>query len=166
MNHDDLLARVRDTFQALDPVPAEVLAAARSALAWRRPGAELAELADDGAGRPGGGVRGAGGQAASGEGGARALTFTAGDLAIEMEIETQIAATGPRPVREHAITGRLVPAAPAQIRVRHLDLAPGGPSARTDQAGHFTLSRLPEGLVSLLFRLPGGTSVVTSWIRL
>ncbi|MFI0350581.1 hypothetical protein [Actinomadura sp. 9N407] len=148
MNHDDLLSQVRATFQAIDPVPAEVLASARSALAWRRPGAELAELSDDRTGRAAG-ARGAP---------ARALTFTARDTVIEMEIATA--------GREHEIAGRLAPPAPAQVHVRHLGLAPDRPATRADRAGQFALTGLPEGLVSLLFRLPDGTSIVTSWIRL
>ncbi|MEW2356813.1 hypothetical protein [Spirillospora sp. NPDC029432] len=148
MDHDDLLARVRETYQALDPVPAEVLASARAALAWRRPGAELAGLTGDHTGLAGA-VRGTP---------ARTLTFTARDTVIELEI----AGTG----REREIAGRLAPPSPARIRVRHPALPPEGPETRADDTGHFALPGIPEGLVSLLFHLPDGTSVVTSWIRL
>ncbi|MFB4317975.1 hypothetical protein [Actinomadura sp. 21ATH] len=148
MDHDGLLAQVRATYQALDPVPAEVLAAARAALAWRRPGAELAELTGDHAGQAGA-VRGTP---------ARTLTFTARDTVIEMEI----AGTG----REREIAGRLAPPSPARVHVRHPELPPGGPETHADDTGHFALPAIPEGLVSLLFHLPDGTSIVTSWIRL
>ena len=148
--NDDLLARVRATFHALDPVPAEVLAAARSALAWRVPGAELAELtASPAAPGSAAGVRG---PAAP-----RTVTFAASRIVIELEID----GTGDG----HEIAGRLAPPVPAEVRVRHLAV-PEQPGARTDPAGHFALPALPEGLVSLAFLLPDGSSIVTSWIRL
>jgi hypothetical protein len=149
--NDDLLGRVRATFQALDPVPAEVLAAARSALSWRVPGADLAETIDNLA--PLGamaGVRGAED--------ARTLTFATSHMVIELEID----GTG----HGREIAGRLAPPVPAEVRVRHLGLVPEQPGACADQAGHFALPVLPEGLVSLAFLLPDGTSIVTSWIRL
>jgi hypothetical protein len=149
--NDDLPARIRDTFQALDPVPAEVLAAGRSALTWRFPGAELAEpTAHPAQLHLAAGVRGAGAF--------RTLTLATSQTLIELEID----AAGPA----RAIAGRLAPPVPAEIRVRHLALTPGQPAARADQAGHFALPALPEGLVSLVFLLPDGTSIVTSWIRL
>jgi hypothetical protein len=55
---------------------------------------------------------------------------------------------------------------PARVRVRHLALVPEQPAAEADPAGQFVLPDLPEGLVSIVFLLPDGTSVVTSWIRL
>ncbi|MFC5750209.1 hypothetical protein [Actinomadura rugatobispora] len=148
---DELLARIRATFQAIDPVPGEVLAAARSALAWRVPGAMLAENSGDAPSAAGPGVR-AGGD------GTRSLTFTAPGLAIELEI----GGTG----RTREIVGRVAPPVAARVRVRHLALVPEQPTAEADRAGQFVLPDLPEGLVSLVFLLPDDTSVVTSWIRL
>lgn len=147
--NDDLLARVRVAYQALDPVPAEVLATARSALTWRVPGAELAEPAPADAGPP---------AALRGGEGPRALTFAASRTVIELEIDG--------PGHGGGIAGRLAPPMPAEVRVRHLALVPEQPRARADQAGHFALPALPEGLVSLAFLLPDGSSIVTSWIRL
>ncbi|MEU5882213.1 hypothetical protein [Spirillospora sp. NPDC047279] len=152
MNDDELLARLRTTFEALDPVPAGVLAAGRSALAWRHPGGSLAELADD-HNRPVAGVRGTP---------VRLLTFTGSGVTVELEV------TGTGTTRD--ITGRLVPAGPAHVRVRH----PARPdhttrpehAARTDTAGQFDLADVPEGLVSLIFSLSDATSIVTSWVRL
>jgi hypothetical protein len=149
--NDEVLARVRATFQALDPVPADVLAAARSALTWRVPGAELAEpTANPSSPRSVAGVRGTDAP--------RTLTFAASRTVIELEIDE----TG----HGCEIAGRLAPPSPAEVRVRHLALVPEQPGARVDQAGHFALPTLPEGLVSLAFLLPDGTSIVTSWIRL
>lgn len=148
MNDEELMAGARAAFDVLDPVPEGVLAAARSALAWRTPAAELAELRRDGAVRPAAGVRGGSG---------RSLAFGCPRSAVEIEV------TGDGRHRE--ITGRLVPPASAEIVVRHGGDPAGRPAGRTGPGGMFCLPHVPEGLVSLLFRLPDGSSVVTSWVR-
>ncbi|WP_433247550.1 hypothetical protein [Actinomadura nitritigenes] len=148
MNDEELMAGARAAFDVLDPVPEGVLAAARSALAWRTPAAALAELHRDGAVRPAAGLRGGTG---------RSLTFACPRSAVEIEV------TGDGRHRE--ITGRLVPPASAEIVVRHGGLPAGRAAGRTGPAGMFCLPQVPEGLVSLLFRLPDGSSVVTSWVR-
>jgi hypothetical protein len=38
--------------------------------------------------------------------------------------------------------------------------------SHTDAAGQFVAGGVPRGPVSLIFRLPDGVSVVTSWVRL
>ncbi|MFI0485061.1 hypothetical protein [Actinomadura sp. 9N215] len=149
MNDDELLAGVRDAFDALDPVPEDVLAAARSSIAWRAPDAELAELARDRGGAAAEGVRGAA---------ARVLTFTCPGGEVEIEVSEH--------GRDRELTGRLVPSAPALVQVRHRDLPPEGITARAEPAGLFCVPRVPAGLVSLVFQLDDGTSIVTSWIRL
>ncbi|QKW37852.1 hypothetical protein HUT06_30765 [Actinomadura sp. NAK00032] len=149
MNDDELMSGVRDAFEVLDPVPADVLAAARASIAWRLPAAVLAEPAHDRSGRAAAGVRGGPG---------REVTFACPGR----EVEIEVAEHG----REREITGRLVPSAPALVEVRHRDLPPGGISARTEPAGLFCVPRVPEGLVSLVFRLEDGSSIVTSWIDL
>ncbi|KAB2371171.1 hypothetical protein [Actinomadura montaniterrae] len=153
MNDEELMAGARAAFDALDPVPEGVLAAARSALAWRTPAAALAELRHDGAVRPAAGVRGGTG---------RSLTFgCAAGPAVAAAVEIEVTGEG----RHREITGRLVPPASAEIVVRHRDLPAGRAAGRTGPTGMFCLPEVPEGLVSLLFRLPGGASVVTSWVR-
>ncbi|WP_242906193.1 hypothetical protein [Actinomadura terrae] len=149
MNDDELLARVRAAFDTLDPLPEAVLAAGRSALAWRTPSAVLAALTGDLAGRVAGTVRG---------GGVRALTFTGPGLTVEVEVA--------RSGWDREITGRLIPSADVVVYVRHPDLAPGEVTARVEASGLFCLPRVPDGVVSLDLRFPDGTSVVTSWIRL
>ncbi|MFI0370963.1 hypothetical protein ACH35V_24100 [Actinomadura sp. 1N219] len=150
MNDDELLAGVRDAFDALDPVPDDVLAAARASIAWRAPGATLAELSRDRGGRTAAaGLRGTTG---------RVLTFTCPGG----EVEIEVAEHGP----DRELTGRIVPSAAALVQVRHPDLPPGGITARAEPAGLFCVPRVPAGLVSLVFRLDDGTSIVTSWIRL
>ncbi|GAA2584733.1 hypothetical protein SMC26_02365 [Actinomadura fulvescens] len=150
MNEDELLMRLRATFQTLDPIPENVVAAGRSAITWRRPDAALAELADDHNRPLPAGVRGAP---------VRLLTFAGAERSVEIEVTGTGGAT-----RE--LTGRLVPAADAHVRVRHLTHAREVPSARTDRAGQFVLPQVPEGLVSLEFRLADASSVVTSWVCL
>ncbi|WP_051300062.1 hypothetical protein [Actinomadura rifamycini] len=146
MNDDELMAGVRDAFTVLDPVPGDVLAAGRAALAWRLPGAALAALARDGAAGAARGTRG---------GPVRALTFACPDATVEVEV----AEAG----RFRELTGRIVPAAAASVAVRHRDLPPDPAGAPVEPGGLFCLPDVPAGPVSLLFRLDGGASVVTSW---
>lgn len=148
MNEDDLLSQVRAAFHGMDPVPGHVLAAGRSAIAWREPGAGLAELIQD-QGRPSHGMRGES---------ARALTFAGADLAVEVEVTAA--------ERDVELIGRLVPATNAHVRVRHLAHAHEEIATRADPAGQFALLSVPRGLISLVFSLPDGTTIVTSWIRL
>ncbi|MFB4311807.1 hypothetical protein [Actinomadura sp. GTD37] len=152
MNDDELMSGVREAFETLDPVPADVLAAARASIAWRAPHATLAELAHERPGRTAAGVRGAA---------ARTLTFACPGSGIET-VEIEVAEHG----RHREITGRLVPSSPALVEVRHRDLPPDGITARAEPAGLFCVPRVPQGLVSLVFRLDDGSSIVTSWIRL
>ena len=149
MNDDELMAGVRRAFEALDPVPQDVLAAARASIAWRTPSATLAELSHDRGGRAAAGVRG---------GTRRVLTFTCPGSTVEIEVSEH--------GRDREITGRLVPSSSGVVQVRHRDLPPDGVTARAESAGLFCVPRVPEGLVSLVFLLDDGTSIVTSWIRL
>jgi hypothetical protein len=140
---EELMGYVRAAFAAFEPVPERVLAAGRATLAWREPDAALADLVADS--RSGaGGVRGS----------SRLLTFDGTDHAVEVEVS----GAG----RDVELVGRLSPPAPAHVRVRHLG---GELTARADAAGHFIVPGVPPGLVSLVFRLPDATRIVTSWVR-
>jgi hypothetical protein len=141
---EELMAQVREAFGALEPVPADVLAAGRAAFAFQEPGAALADLTGD-----------HGAAAAGVRSGSRLLTFAGPDVEVEIEV------TGSGADRE--LVGRLAPPGPAHIRVRHPD---GELAARADRTGHFAVSAVPTGLISLVFRLPDATSIVTSWVRL
>lgn len=145
MTDDELMATVRATFQAYEPVPVPVLAAASAAFRWRDAEASLARLTDDSRRLPAG-LRG---------GASRLLTFSGTDLSVEIEV------TGAGRARE--IAGQLLPPVPAQVWARHPD---GELTTRADAVGQFVVSDVPPGLVSLLFQLPDATSIVTSWIRL
>ncbi|HEY8479161.1 MAG TPA: hypothetical protein VIL71_04945 [Spirillospora sp.] len=149
MNDDELMEGVRRAFEVLDPVPDDVLAAARAAIAWRTPFATLAEPAQDRETRPAAGVRGET---------ARVLTFTCPGATVEIEVAER--------GRDREITGRLVPASSGVVQVRHPGLPREGITARADGDGMFWVPRVPAGLVSLVLRLDDGTSVVTSWVRL
>ncbi|RFU40961.1 hypothetical protein DZF91_14480 [Actinomadura logoneensis] len=147
MNEEPFLDELRAAFQRMDPVPDDVLAAGRSALSWREPSADLAELTDESE-RELAGVRGSSGL--------RLLTFRAPGHTVEVEIS----GVG----SELAMTGRLAPATVADVRLRHphaVEL-----SARADERGRFVLTDVPKGLVSLVFCLPDASCVVTSWILL
>ncbi|GAA1541607.1 hypothetical protein GCM10009678_25140 [Actinomadura kijaniata] len=147
MNDDDLTARVRAAFDALDPVPPHVTAAARAALASRVPGAVLAELTMEPRY-----------STAALRGTARRLTFTGTDAVIEIEVT--------RLDHGHEITGRVTPSTPARARLRHLRRGAAEWTADVDPAGQFAFPAVPDGLVSLVFDLPDTASIVTSWVRL
>ncbi|MEV4252641.1 hypothetical protein AB0J52_05675 [Spirillospora sp. NPDC049652] len=147
MNEKRVLDELRAAFDRLDPVPEDVLAAGRSALSWREPSADLAELTDE-SGRELAGARSANEL--------RLLTFRAPGHTVEIEISGSGG--------DLAMTGRLAPATVADVRLRHpraVELF-----ARADERGRFVLTDVPAGLVSLVFRLPDASCVVTSWILL
>lgn len=145
-----LLARVGEALAAADPMPERVRHEALAAYARRRvdaADAALAELSADSAGDVPAGVRG-------GYGG-RVLTFAGPGVVVEIEVTGEGA--------ELEIAGRLSPARPARIAVRHPD---GELAARADDAGHFVVRAVPSGPVSLAFAMADASSVITSWVRL
>jgi hypothetical protein len=148
---DALLAELGGLFARVDPVPAEVTLAARSALAWRRMDAELAELLHDSAleTEPLAGVRGAGG-------GLRTLTFETPDgLSIEIEI------TGEHSKR--SLMGQIVPPGPATVLMRF----PGGDlPTRADDLGRFHASDLRPGPISLRCEMTDGRAIETGWVTI
>jgi hypothetical protein len=146
-----LLARLRDAYAAVDPIPGHVRLMARAAFGWRRPDALLAVLAADSAEGAPAGIRAQG----QSEDGRRLLVFTGDEVAVEIEVTSDGA--------DREIVGRLAPPVPANIAVRHPD---GEVAAQADPAGHFVVPVVPAGPVSLVFLLADTTSIVTSWVRL
>ncbi|MQA85590.1 MAG: hypothetical protein GEV03_13420 [Streptosporangiales bacterium] len=148
---DALLAELRDLFEAMDPVPAQVVAAAEASFTWRTIDAELAALVADSAERPLAGVRSQVGQA-----GPRLLTFEGQGLLVEVEIDS----VG----TDRRLVGQLVPPKPAEVEVRW----PGGSLTRiADEVGHFTVDAVPQGPVSLVCRLADTAKpVATSWVTI
>lgn len=137
MNDDELIEHL---CAAMPPVPPHLVALGHAAFDWFVPGAALATAAYDRDEVPAG-VRG---------GGPRLVTFAAPGVRVRIE------------VGEGEIAGQLTPAADAEVTLRSPRARSG---TRTDAAGGFLLADVPRGPVSLLFRLPDATSVVTSWIH-
>jgi hypothetical protein len=144
MRDDELLAQVDAAFAALDPVPAGVLSAGRSAIGMRIPGAVLAELTTE-QDPASAGIRGE----------ARLLTFACQQARVELEV------LDGEDLLE--LAGQVHHPGPAKVIVRHPD---GELTGSADRDGRFIVSQVPAGLVSLVFHWPDATSVVTSWIRL
>jgi hypothetical protein len=142
-----LITRLRPLLEADDPVPPEVVAAARAASTWRTIDEELAELADDSVGTPAG-VRG---------GAARLLTYRAGDLTVELEVSTADGAL--------RILGQVVP--PQAMRVRIEQVGPAV-EATADDLGRFRAGGLAPGPTRLVCTpvTPGGVPVHTQWTLL
>ena len=150
MGEDDadtaLLRELRALAAEADPMPPDVMAAARSAIAWRTMDAELAELTADSSveSRELAGVRGVATPTM--------LTFEASGLTVEIELNEQAD-------RRWRVLGQLVPPSPGTVEVRH----PGGTQSVTaDEVGRFAAGDLPAGPLSL--RCVAGAHVVeTDW---
>ncbi len=143
---DGLLDELRALLNEIDPVPAEVIAAAEASFAWRTVDAELAELTEDSVFAPTAGVRGPGGP--------RLLTFEAPDLTVVVEVSV----IGDR----RRMLGQLVPPSAAEVEVRHRD---GTETVSADELGRFTVEQVPAGPVSFACRGSAAQrTVVTSWV--
>lgn len=142
---DALLAELRRLALTHDAIPPDVVAAARSALAFRTMDAELAELMADtsldqedlalvrGAGMP------------------TLLTFESADLTVEVEVVP----SGDR----RRLLAQVVPPGPGRIEVRHKG---GSFTVDADEVGRFSADDIVPGPVSL--RCSVGASVVeTDW---
>jgi hypothetical protein len=144
LENDALMAELRALAVTLDPVPPEVVAAARSAIAWRTMDAELAELTADTSVEPQmAGVR-------SGDAPAM-LTFEAPELTVEIEV-IQVG-------EGRRLLGQLVPPGPGEVEIRHKS---GRLAVTADELGRFSASDLAAGPVSLLCRQGSGL-VETDW---
>src|SRR3954452_12156683 len=96
-NYEDLLAELRVAGLVVDPVPERVVFAAKASLSWRTIDAELAELTYDSAldvDRL---------TLVRGATAARMLTFSAGDLTVDVEVEGTD--------RERRLVGAMTPGA-------------------------------------------------------
>jgi hypothetical protein len=158
-----LLAAVGRVLEAIDPVPAGVLDAARAAFGWREVDAELAALIADSA-EASAGVRGdddggpdAPGAATAGTSAARVVTFDGPTGGVEVELSRGRAGS----VR---LLGQVVPAGRAEVEVR----TPAGPGPRTetDDVGVFVVDGVPRGPVSLRVSRPDAPPMVTAWTRI
>ena len=135
-----LLAELGRALSVSDPVPADVVAAAKAAIHLPRLDAELAELLEDAA------LAGATRGAATAE----VLTFEAESLLIDVEVDAAAA----------RLTGRLVPGGPAAVT---LEGARGSRTTRADAGGEFVVDDLPSGPVRLHCVTDDGVTVTTAW---
>jgi hypothetical protein len=139
-DHDALWEALQGLTSRQDPVPADVLRAARDCLAWRDPDAALAQLVEQTV------------SAVRGEHQPELLTFSAGELTIEVELT----ATG----QQVSLLGQLVPPQTARVKIDH----PAGPTwLEADSLGRFAASGLTRGHLRITCHPGEGTPVCTSW---
>jgi hypothetical protein len=111
-----LLADLRGVVARVDPVPADLVAAARASLTWRTVDEELAELTYDSL------VDGLVGVRAATSTAPRQLSFEAGGAAVEVELA------------DGRLVGQLVPPGPARVELHHgTDVV----ASRADDLGRF-----------------------------
>jgi hypothetical protein len=141
-----LLVELRAAAGRLDPVPADAVMAARSALAYRTLDAELASLTADSA------VDDDRLALVRSVATPTLLTFDGPGLTVEVEVLVD--------GRRRRLLGQLVPAGEGEVEVRHR----GGRSrVAADEVGRFIADDLPPGPVSLRCRAVGGRWVETDW---
>jgi len=145
-----LVAELQAFARRADPVPDDVVFAARGSFAWRRVDAELAELTFDSL------LDDAGLAVVRSGDAVRLVTFDAGDLSVEVEIT----ARGHR----RRLLGQLVPPQEARVEVR---AASGGAEVAADRLGRFTVDDLAAGPASLRCRLTASGRVIESgWVSI
>lgn len=144
---DELLAALRQALRARDGVPAEFVAAGKSAFAWHNIDAELAQLTYDST-RDACSTVGIRSDSAS----IRALTFTAARLTIEME------------VADESLVGQIVPGEAAVLSVQPRVGTPVDVVA--DEIGRFSIHPIPSVPFRLQCRTASGTDTITGWITL
>ncbi|MFI5912919.1 hypothetical protein [Dactylosporangium sp. NPDC051541] len=152
IGEEEVLSSLRDIAGRRDPVPPNVLAAARASLAWRDPDAALAELTRDSLDRliaVRGGIRG---------GTPRVLTFFSGALTIDVQVTARSGAVD--------VVGELAPVIPAKVVVE----SPAGSHETTaDEEGRFRFDGVAAGPVRLRCEpaVEGAfVPVRTEWVQL
>jgi hypothetical protein len=146
VSDDELLERLRVVADEADPVPDEVLGAARAALGWRRVDAELLELVDDSLLEAGSGTRDGSGM--------RLLGFAsaAGDCVVELQVKG---------TTHRSIVGQIDPPAADAVRLRH---AGGVATAGVDDVGRFEFRAVAPGPAALSWTTPEGRRAGTAWV--
>ncbi len=143
-----VLAAICAAADEIDPVPLDVVAAARATLAWLDVDVELAELVADTA------LTAAGVRSATAS---RLLVFTAGSYEIDIEV------IGTADTRR--FVGQITPPGPGQLEVRHADIDEPILAA-IDELGRFIVEGVRAGLISLHCTLEAGAArATTSWVR-
>lgn len=144
---DELLTALRKAVRGREAVPADFVAAAKGAFAWRNIDAELAELTYDSLAS----VEDALSVRAE-HASIRALTFTSPQLTIELEVVGD------------SLLGQIVPGQPAVITVE--PQADAGATLDADDIGRFSMQPIPTGLFRLRCRTATGIETLTGWITL
>jgi len=144
---DRLLAALGEALGSARGVPARFTEMGRAAYAWHGVDAELATLTYDSVSTGDWAVLAASrAEPAS----LRNLTFTSGDLTIELELATD------------CLLGQLVPPQPGWIQAR---TATGDAvTAAIDQVGGFAIRPVPRGSFRLHCHTEAGADVLTGWI--
>ncbi len=147
---DGILDELAGMLGRVDPIPPQVTLAARSALAWRRMDADLAELLHDSA------LEAAAGAVTRSTARLRALTFEApSGLTLEVEITPQ--------VDRRLLIGQMVPPAAARLVVRH---SGGAATVESDSLGRFRVEGVHPGPVSLRCEPLEGVAIETGWVTI
>jgi hypothetical protein len=143
--HDDdhLLAELDRALDALDPVPADAAALARSVIELGRADEELAELVFDS-------LEDAAAMRHAGVMEARALGFVAGGYRLDLELLDE----------GGVVLGQLDPARPAQV---DLETASGVQRGPADDLGRFRF-REARGPLRLRVTIDAGAVILTPWI--
>ena len=151
---DELLAALGRALQQQEPVPDEVVAAAKATFSWRTIDAELAALTFDSLTDADAlvGVRGSGGP--------RALTFEYGDMVVEVEVTEHGA--------RRSVVGHVAPAPLDWVEVHQ-----GGRTEavrhEADAHGRFQVPDLVAGPFRLLCRFRSGAQrpvMLTEWVTI
>ena len=145
---EKLIDALRGALTEAEPMPPEVVEAAKAAWTWRTIDAELAQLMHDSTvdDLALAGVRGAAT--------VRTLGFSAGSWFVELEV----AEDGER----RTILGQITPAGGAALLLEGADGRPPM-STPVDELGRFTMAHASPGLVRL--RTPDG-GFVTEWVTI
>jgi hypothetical protein len=148
LNDDALLAELGDAVRGAADVPPGFVAAGKAAFTWRNVDAELAQLQYDSASAP------ASTTTRSQASRPRALTFSTGELTIELEL------TG------EGLLGQLVPPQRGQVQVQTRTGATTTVQAtvQVDEVGWFAVRPVPAAMLRLRVEVAGHDPVLTEWI--
>jgi hypothetical protein len=152
---DELLGELRRVMTEIDPEPGDVTAFAKAALDWRRIDAELAELLADSALETGSLAHTRAAPDRS-----RTVTFSTGDLEIDLEIQQADSGL--------LVLGLLAPPIAASIAVQRDD-GWVAPTTETDELGRFRIEIASPGRIRLRITpadAVGDATVETSWLAL
>jgi hypothetical protein len=150
VDDDALQAELARVLDAVAGPPPGLVAAAKDLYTWRTVDAELAELAHDSLlAPPDAGVRAVGQP--------RILTFTAGALTVEVEVDDVPGA--------RRLIGQLTPPGPARLELRSGG-GGGDVAGEADELGRFVLALPAERLRASLRIRRDGRVTETAWVPL